>query len=61
MALLGHVIGGIAQKMSKYGVFSGPYFPVFSPKNTDQKILCIWILFTQGECLLITRLGHVVG
>ena len=32
-----------AQKMSKYGVFSGPYFPVFGQysiqirENTDQK------------------------
>ena len=51
-----------ARKMSKYGVFSGPYFAVFglnikiyskSPYsvqkrgNTDQKKLRIWTLFTQ--------------
>ena len=55
-------------KVSKYGVFSGPYFPLFrlnteiyskSPysvgiqENTDQKKLCIWTLFTQ--CLLCAR------
>ena len=47
-------------KVSKYGVFSGPYFPVFglnaerkSPysgrilENTDQKKLRIWTFFTQ--------------
>ena len=44
--------------MPKYGVFSGPYFPAFglnteryrvSQKNTDQKKLHIWTLFTQCE------------
>ena len=38
-----------AWKVSKYGVFSGPYFPVFSPnveKYRSEK-LCIWTLFTQ--------------
>ena len=29
-------------KVSKYGVFSGPYFPVFGPYITP-----FWILFTQ--------------
>ena len=48
--------------MSKYEVFSGPYFPVFGlntdiysksqysvqiKENTDQKKLSIWTLFTQ--------------
>ena len=44
--------------MSKYGLFSGPYFPVFglnsiSPysirmqQKTDQKKLRIWTLFTR--------------
>ena len=41
--------------MSKYGVFSDPYFPVFSPNDVcvfdhnlvDQKKLRIWTLFTQ--------------
>ena len=53
----------IAWKVSKYGAFSGPYFCTFgmntdwtlriSPylvqmrKNTDQKKLHIWTLFTQ--------------
>ena len=32
----------IAGKVSKYEVFSGPYFPVFGPKK-----LRIWTLFTQ--------------
>ena len=35
-----------AWKVSKYGVFSGPYFPAFG-LNTDQKKLRIWTLFTQ--------------
>ena len=41
--------------MSKYGVFSGPYFPVFGlnsvriQENTDQKNLRIWTLFIQWE------------
>ena len=35
-----------AWKVSKYGVFSGPYFPAFG-LNTDQKKLCIWTHFTQ--------------
>ena len=43
-------------KVSKYGVFPGPYFPTFSSispysirmwENTDQKKLRIWTLFTQ--------------
>ena len=40
-----------AWKMSKYGFFSGPYFPVFG-LNTgkyDQKKLRIWTLFTQWK------------
>ena len=55
----------IPWKVSKYGVFSGPYFPVFGlnteiygvnlrisrmQENTNQKKLHIWTLFTQ--CLL---------
>ena len=51
-----------ARKMSKYGVFSSPYFPLFglnikiyskSPysvqkrENTDQNKLRIWTLFKQ--------------
>ena len=35
-----------AWKVSKYGVFSGPYFPAFG-LNTDQEKLLIWTLFTQ--------------
>ena len=44
--------------LSKYGVFSGPYFPDFGvnkspssvriPENTDQKKRRIWTLFTQN-------------
>ena len=34
-------------KVSKYGVISGPYFPVFEPE-----ILRIWTLFTQ--CMVQT-------
>ena len=33
--------------MSKYGVFSCPYFPAFGMNNTDQKKLRIRTLFTQ--------------
>ena len=55
-----------ARKMSKYGVFSSPYFPLFglnikiyskSPysvqkqENTDQNKLRIWTLFKQWEIL----------
>ena len=39
-------------KVSKYGVFSGPYFPPYSvqmQENTDQKKLRIWALFTQCQ------------
>ena len=49
-----------AWKVSKYGVFSGPYFPVFGlnteifslcsvriQANANQKKLRIWTLFTQ--------------
>ena len=36
----------IAWKVSKYGVFSGPYFPTFG-LNTDPKKLRMWTLFTQ--------------
>ena len=35
-----------ARKISTYGVFSGPYFPVFG-LNMDQKNLRICTLFTQ--------------
>ena len=49
-----------AWKVSKYGDFSGPYFPTFRPntgispysvrmrENTNQKKLHIWTLFTQS-------------
>ena len=42
-------IGLTAWKVSKYGVFSGTYFPysVRIQENTDQKKLYIWTLFTQ--------------
>ena len=49
-------------KVSKCGVFSGPYFPEFGlnteryevssvrmRENTDQKKLRIWTLFTQSK------------
>ena len=46
--------------MSKYGVFSGPYFPAFElntdvdlvwmRENRDQQKPRIWTLFTQGYC-----------
>ena len=42
--------GDTAWKVSKYGVISGPYFPVFG-LNTDHKQLCIWTLFTQWDIL----------
>ena len=37
-----------AWKVSKYGVFSGSYFPVFG-LNTDQKKLRIWTLKGQAS------------
>ena len=47
--------------MSRYGVFSGPYFPVFGlntgiysvriQESTDQKKLRFWTLFTQYQNL----------
>ena len=41
----------LCEKLPKYGVFSGPYFPAFGlnkmRENTDQKKLVIWTLFTQ--------------
>ena len=55
-------------KVSKYGVFSAPYFPAFglygeilrfSPysvwmqENTDQKKCHIWTLFTQCICNIL--------
>ena len=35
-----------ASNVSKYGIFSGPYFPIFG-LNTDQKKFHIWTLLTQ--------------
>ena len=36
------------RKVSKYGVFSGPYFPVFRiEENADHARLLFWTLFTQ--------------
>ena len=49
-----------AWKVSRYGVFSGPYFPAFElnterlRENTDQKKLRISTLFTQCWLLLVT-------
>ena len=41
-------ISNTAWKVSKYGVFLGPYFSVFGmQENLDQKKLRIWTLFTQ--------------
>ena len=39
----------LSLRESKYGVFSGPYFPVSDSiqESTDQKKLRIWTLFTQ--------------
>ena len=36
-----------ARKVSKYGVFSGPYFSVFGTEKTIR----IWTLFTQCRAL----------
>ena len=41
-------------KVSKYGVFSGPYFPTLG-LNTDQKKLRIWTLYAVR--VLNTPLG----
>ena len=60
-----------AWKVSKYGVFSGPYLPVSGlntesygkssysvriQENTDEKKLRIWALFTQW---LLPRLSYI--
>ena len=45
-------IDNTARKVSKYGAFSGPYFPVFgldTGKYGPEK-LGIWTLFTQCKC-----------
>ena len=57
-----HNVISTAWKVSKYDVFSGPYFPVFGlyteiyrksqysvriQENADQKKLSVWTLFTQ--------------
>ena len=39
-------------KVSKYGVFSGPYFPSFG-QNTDQRKRRIWTLLSQ--CILCKK------
>ena len=48
-------------KVSKYGVFSGSYFPVFSPniENTDQKKHRIWTLSTQCRVRKVAERGKV--
>ena len=48
-------------KVSKYGVFSGSYFPVFSPntENTDQKKHRIWTLFTKCRVRKAAERGKV--
>ena len=59
---------GTAWKVSKYGVFSGRYVPVFGlntemygvnriQENTNQKKLRIWTLFTQ--CDYTDYQGHL--
>ena len=42
-----------AWKVPKYGVFSGPYFPVFGriQENTDQKTLRLWTLSRSGALI----------
>ena len=62
-----------AWKVSKYGVFSGPYFPVFGLnterygvslhiqsewENMDQKILRIWTLMQWRVC---ARVNYQIG
>ena len=42
--ILKSTLGSIAEKVSKYGVFSGPFFHAFGLKK-----LRIWTLFTQWE------------
>ena len=42
--------------MSKYGVFSGPYFPVFGLNTKIYSVIrrsTIWTLFTQCFCIII--------
>ena len=43
--------------MSKYRIFSGPYFPVFG-LNTYQKKLRIWRLFTHTIIFLSFRIRY---
>ena len=45
-----------ARKVSKYGVFSGPYFPVFRLNTKTYSVIrrfTIWTLFTQRFCIII--------
>ena len=61
-----------ARKVSKYGVFSGPYFPVFGlnteiysvnlriRENTDQKKLRIWTLSKQCFVFLIEYIFYLL-
>ena len=49
---------GTVWKMARYGVFSSPYFPVFSPnagKYGPEK-LRIWTLFTQWKIIAFNAL-----
>ena len=51
------LITSTAGKVFKYGVFSGPYFPVFG-LNTGKygpEKLRIWTLFTQWETYVFER------
>ena len=51
-----------AWKVTKYRVFSCPYFPIFSPNtwNTDQKKLRIWALFVQRKLKAFTSISKQV-
>ena len=48
-----------AWKVSKYGVFSGPYFLTFV-LNTEQKKLRIWTIFKQYVCYQGTKNLHKI-
>ena len=62
----------IALKVSRCDVFSGLYFPIRTEcgdllrkflysvrENTDQKILCIWTLFTY--CIIVLNFNGIIN
>ena len=52
------VLKRISVKRSKYGVFSGPYFPIFA-LNTEIYLVNLYIQFLSGK--MRTRKSSVLG